>query len=66
MTELKMMTRMTLAEKLDLRHPVPVLAWQVVNIQTGMTTQLGNMAAQIANLSQQVTRSNRANQTVTP
>ena len=30
-----------------------------------MTTQLGNMAVQVANPSQQVTRNNRANQTVT-
>ena len=65
MAELMTMMRKVLAENLGLRHQVSVRASQIGNMQTGMTTQLGNMAVQVANPSLQVTRNNRANQTVT-
>ena len=66
MAELKIMMRKVLADNLDLRHQVSVLASQIATMQTGMTAQFGGMAAQMANLSQQIARSSRTNQSANP
>lgn len=66
-TTLKTMMYKVLADNLDLRNQVSVLASQIATLQTGINAQLGDMSAQVANLSQGIARTNslRASQMAT-
>ena len=59
-TTLKTMMHKVLADNLDLRNQVSVLASQIATLQMGINAQLGGMSAQVANLSQQIARTNNS------